>query len=70
VPQIKFYKYTNKKWTFFNVYLSRANTNNFPRHKYTNEQPQTKKLCTHLLCICVSVYELIKSQKNLGPKEH
>jgi hypothetical protein len=23
-----------KKWSFFNVYLSRANKNDFPRHKY------------------------------------
>ncbi len=43
VPQIKFYKYTNKKMSFFNVYPSRANKNNFPRHKYTNKQPRTKK---------------------------
>jgi hypothetical protein len=44
----------------------RADKNNFPRYKYTNEQPRTKKnLCTHLLCICVSVYELKKSQPKI-----
>ncbi len=33
----------------------------------TNSRKQ-KKLCTHLLCICVSVYELKKSQKTLGQR--
>ncbi len=37
-------------------------------HKQT--APNKTKLCTHLLCICVSVYKLKNSQKNLGPKEH
>ncbi len=53
MPQIKFYKYTNKKLSFFNVYLSRANKNNFPRHKYTNEQPRTKKNFASIICVFV-----------------
>ncbi len=30
-----------------------ANKNNFPRYKYTNEQPQIKKNFTPIFCVFV-----------------
>ncbi len=66
MPQIKFYKYTNKNISFFNVYPSRANKNNFPRHKYTKilyysyvdiEYVPTKK---YEFCSCLKNLSVIR----------
>ncbi len=63
MPQIKFYEYTNKKWSFCNVYPSTSRTKTiFPDTNTRTNSHKQKKLRTHLLCICVSVYSLKKSQ--------
>ena len=61
--QINFSGYTNKCWGHFEMFSGLlANKNKILRYEYAKEQLRTKKLRTHLLCICVSVCDLIKSQ--------